>query len=162
MFIFFIHRHVKKEAIMSILNVPRSILKAINCYCLKYTDECGVQDVTSERLLYVMKTYKDEHGVLPTEWVSYMSTVIESVDRLNPGNLTKGDCMKNVFELEAKKLVFITEIIEAGADYTVEELHSMSLVEVRDIRDELLPLEIVEIRGTTTGTSIKRTTLKAA
>jgi hypothetical protein len=141
---------------MSISTTPNGLSKALKYYY-------GTSYVSLERIIHVMTMYKHEHGSIPTQWCVYGKALIAAVSQLQLTNTTKEYTMSNLFTLEARKLAWISEIIEEDSNYTVEELHSMSMVEIRDIRDELLPLCIVSITGTAgSGKSIRYTKIKAS
>jgi hypothetical protein len=106
--------------------------------------------------------YKQEHGYIPTEWQVYIVALNDTLITLSMDGIPKELIMKNVLQLQAKRLLWISEIIEADAHHTVEELHSMSMVSLRDLRDELLPMHIAVNTGTCTGSSTTMTKIKAA
>jgi hypothetical protein len=118
--------------------------------------------ITIVNIVRTMSMYKHEHGYIPTEWQVYIVALNDALITLSVDGIPKELIMKNVLALQAKRLLWQSEIIHADTHHTVEELQGMSMVELRDLRDELLPMYIAVNTGTATGSSTTYTKVKAA
>ena len=74
--------------------------------------------------------------------------------------------MENLVNLNAKKEEkrnqYLLEILNTDAGYEMCDLEEHSLIELRDLRDELIPTIITTVQGTAAGKTVKRSVLKVA
>lgn len=83
--------------------------------------------------------HREAFGFIPNEWADFMTEVKLNIKfRENP---TLEPFMDELIEVQGKRLAIMIRIAALSSDYDQEELLELTVTELEEIQDELLPLE---------------------
>lgn len=136
--------------------MPTSLAYAIQKrHYLKSVDDC--YDRFEEAIL-MAKHHKEAFGFIPEEWNVYFISVKLSL-KLGD-NPTGEDYIDELIRLHAIRFSNLAKILtHKDNEYDEEELRAMSNIELRDVLDELNPVEIKCTTATISGGVSRSTTI---